>query len=236
MRVGKYSKGFDFVEHDKDLELPLTWKKQRKIFVNSMLDLFHEQASMEFIQKCFFTMIKAHWHTYQVLTKRPERLKEFSYQFEHKFGEKIPSHIWVGTSVENQKYTSRIEELRKVACTIRFISFEPMLDSITDVDLKNIDWAIIGGESGAGFREIKKKRITDLIKECKRQKVAVFFKQWGGFRPKSRGREINGKTYDQYPIISNAQSEKIKSKLLQQVLSHELKESGNMIQLEPSLQ
>jgi len=128
-------------------------------------------------------------------------MAEFSKLFYNYFGFKIPRHIWMGVSVENSDYKWRINELRKVKCHTKFISFEPLLDSVGNVNLKGIDWAIIGGESGIGFRPVEKKWIKEIIHQCKKQKVAVFFKQWGGIRPKSGGREIDGRIYDEYPLI-----------------------------------
>lgn len=201
MGLKKYKNEFKFVHHESEVELPLKWKRPRKIFVNSMSDLFHKDAEMEFIGRCFFTMIKADWHTYQILTKRPDKMAEFSKLFVKYFGFPIPNHIWMGTSVENNDTTFRIDELKKVECDMRFVSFEPLLEKIESVDLSGIDWAIIGGESGYHFRPIQKEWILDLIKQCKKQKVKVFFKQWGGIRPKSGGRAIDGKTFDEYPRI-----------------------------------
>jgi len=201
MGVKKYKNNFKFTEQPNDLELPLTWKKSKKIFVNSMSDLFHEESRMEFIANCFHTMVKADWHIYQVLTKRSHIMIEFSKLFESYFGKKIPPHIWMGVSVENEDHTWRIDELRKVRCNTRFLSIEPLIDSVGKINLKGIDWVIIGGESGFGYRDVKKEWILDIIRQCKKQKVAVFFKQWGGIRPKSKGREINGRTYSEYPKI-----------------------------------
>lgn len=197
----KYKNGFQFAEHPDDINLPITWKKPKKIFVNSMSDLFHEKSNFQFTTRCFLTMLEANWHTYQVLTKRPRKMAEFSKLFKHQFGQKIPNHIWMGTSIENIDYVSRVDDLRKVECTVRFISFEPLIGPIGTIDLTGIHWAIIGGESGYNHRPVQKEWITEIIKQCKKQKVAVFFKQWGGIRPKSGGREINGRTYDEYPKI-----------------------------------
>ena len=198
----KYARGFKYVEHASDLTLPLTWKKPKKIFVNSMSDLFHEDATMEFIRKCFSTMVKANWHTYQVLTKRPEKMAKFSKLFIKYFGYKIPANIWMGTSIENADYKWRANELRKVSCQTRFLSIEPLIGSLGKINLKNIDWVIIGGESGPRFRPVKKEWIMEIINQCEQQNVAVFFKQWGGIRAKTGGRMIDGKTYDDYPKIN----------------------------------
>ena len=201
MGIKKYKNNFRFTQHEHETTLPLKWKKPRKIFVNSMSDLFHEKAQMEFIASCFDTMIKADWHVYQILTKRPDKMAEFSKLFQSYFNFKIPNHVWMGTSIENNDTTWRIRELRRVKCHVRFISFEPLLEEIYKVDLSKIDWVIIGGESGHHYRPVEEEWIQSLIKQCKQQNVKVFFKQWGGFRPKSGGREINGKTYSEYPKI-----------------------------------
>ena len=202
MGLAKYRDEFKFRQHEQDVELPLTWKKPKKIFVNSMSDLFHEEVEDEFVARCFDTMIRADWHVYQVLTKRPERMAAFSKTFKKRSGFPVPDHIWLGTSVEDNETVFRIRQLRKAACRVRFVSFEPLLGAIRDVDLSGIDWAIIGGESGRGYRPVEGDWIRGLIRQCKRQKVKVFFKQWGGPRPKSGGRRIDGRTYSQYPELS----------------------------------
>ena len=215
MGIQKYKNNFEFTQHANEVELPLSWKKPRKIFVNSMSDLFHEKAEMEFIARCFDTMTKANWHVYQVLTKRPEKMAEFSKLFYSYFGFQIPNNIWMGTSIEDNQTTWRIKELRKVKCYTRFISFEPLLENINKVNLSEMDWAIIGGESGHHYRPVEKEWIQSLIKQCKKQNVKVFFKQWGGFRPKAGGRTINGRTYSEYPklkpITSKQQAIKIEN-------------------------
>ena len=201
MGIVKYVNNFLFTQHKKDIGTPLKWKKPKKIFVNSMSDLFHEDVEMEFVAQCFDTMIKANWHMYQVLTKRPDKMADYSKLHQDYFGSIIPKHIWMGTSVENADYTWRIDSLRKVKCNTRFLSIEPLLGDVGVLNLSNIDWVIIGGESGSGFRPVKEEWITPIIRQCEEQHVPVFFKQWGGFRPKSGGRTINGRTYDQYPKI-----------------------------------
>ena len=206
MRVKKYKNNFRFTEQPDDLELPFTWKKRKRIFVNSMSDLFHEQSRMEYIGSCFHVMLQADMHYYQVLTKRSKIMKEFSKLFKEYFGHKIPTHIWMGVSVENEDYKFRIDDLRKTKCWIRFLSIEPLLGPVGELNLEKIDWVIIGGESGPNFRPVRKEWILDIINQCKKQKVAVFFKQWGGIRPKSGGRTINGKTYAEYPSIPEKNS------------------------------
>lgn len=196
----KYARGFEYTEHESDIGLPLKWRKPRKIFVNSMSDMFHEKSAFEFTMRCFLTMLRAPQHTYQVLTKRPRRMAEFSELFFRYFGRDIPPHIWMGTSVESGGYTHRIDDLRRVRCRTRFISFEPLLGSVGCVDLSDIDWAIIGGESGPNYRPVHAEWVRSLIVECKWQRVPAFFKQWGGIRPKSGGRTIDGRTHDEYPV------------------------------------
>lgn len=201
MGVKKYRNEFTFTEHPDQLDIPLKWGKPRKIFVNSMSDLFHEKATFEFVDRCFSTMLAADWHTYQILTKRPAKMAEYSERFYHNSGHKIPSHIWMGTSVENRDNVWRIRELRRVKSELRFISFEPLIGTVGTVNLKGVDWAIIGGESGYGFRPVQKEWITEIIKQCRKEGVKIFFKQWGGPHPKAGGRTINGRIYDEYPEI-----------------------------------
>ena len=200
MGVSKYKNDFKYTEHSSDVNIPLKWKKPRKIFVNSMSDLFHEDADPTFIGKCFDIMLKADWHVYQILTKRPHSMAKFSQQFKKYFGKPIPPHIWLGTSVESRDYTYRINELCRACCETRFISFEPLLGSVATPDLSCIDWVIIGGESGKNFRPVQKKWILEIISLCRHFGVSVFFKQWGGSRPKSGGRLVDGKEYNEYPI------------------------------------
>ena len=213
MGIRKYKNNFKFTQHNDEVDLPLHWKKPRKIFVNSMSDLFHEESTMEFVASCFYTMTKADWHVYQILTKRPVKMAKFSKLFYNYFGFQIPNHVWMGVSVEDNNTTWRIQELRKVKCYMKFISFEPLLEKIKKVNLSGIDWAIIGGESGPYYRPVEKEWIEDLIIQCKKQNIKVFFKQWGGFRPKAGGRIINGRTYSEYPkpkpMINPAQLEKM---------------------------
>ena len=155
MGVKKYKNNFQFTEQPDDLELPYSWKKPKKIFVNSMSDLFHENSRMEFIANCFHVMLKVEHHQYQILTKRSERMKKFSKLFENFFGDIIPSHIWMGVSVENEDYKWRIDDLRETKCHTRFLSIEPLIGPVGKLDLQNIDWVIIGGESGYNHREVK---------------------------------------------------------------------------------
>lgn len=199
MGMPKYGNGFTYTEHESAVNIPLTWKKPRRIFVNSMSDLFHETATHQFIARCFEVMLRADWHTYQILTKRPRRMADYSRRFEGHHGRVIPGHIWLGTSIENADSLFRMDELRTARCKTRFISFEPLLGPIGPMILDGIHWVIIGGESGTGYRPVKKEWILDIISQCQRQDVPVFFKQWGGPRPKSGGRRIDGRVYSRYP-------------------------------------
>lgn len=189
-----YVNGFKITMHEQMLELPLTWKKPQIIFVNSMSDLFHEDISMEFILKVFDTMQKAHWHTFQILTKRAERLEELS--------SLLPwaNNIWMGVTVESSQYLSRIDNLRNTGAKTRFISFEPLISSITDLNLTGIDWAIVGGESGPGARPLKEEWVLEIREKCFEHDVPFFFKQWGGTNKKKNGRLLEGRTWDGKPI------------------------------------
>ena len=198
----KYRNGFQFTHHESEVDRPLRWKKPRRIFVDSMSDLFHECADLGFLWRCFETMLRADQHTYQILTKRPGRMLKFSKRFLERFGVPVPGHIWMGVSVENCDAAWRIDKLRGVECTTRFVSFEPLLGDI-DADLSGIDWAIIGGESGPGHRPVRPEWVRGLVGQCREQGVRVFFKQWGGASPKSGGRLLDGQTYDEYPDVAH---------------------------------
>lgn len=192
---GKYRNGFRLTLHEKDIELPLSWKEPKTIFVNSMSDLFHEQVPFPFIKRVFDTMEKANWHTFQILTKRPHLMK----QFMNEYYKKILPNVWLGTSIENDKVLYRLNELKKVKAAIRFVSFEPLLGPVGKVDLRGIHWAIVGGESGPHHRPIKREWIYEIRRQCRKYGVAFFFKQWGGLTSKSGGRILDGRTYDEYP-------------------------------------
>jgi protein gp37 len=206
MKQQKYKNGFEYTEHVNEIDKPLHWKKPRKIFVNSMSDVFHEKATDNFISAIFDTMMRASHHIYQVLTKRPERMRDFvsKYISVHGGMTEIPNHIWLGTSVENQQVTNRINYLKEIPC-IRFVSFEPLLGEI-ETDLNDIHWAIVGGESGRNFRDvIKEEWVLKLKQQCRNNNTAFFFKQWGGNYPKEKGDLLLGKQYHEYPIISALQ-------------------------------
>ena len=192
-----YINGFQVTQHNHVIEYPLRWKKPRIIFVNSMSDLFHEKVSEAFIFQIFETMKNAYWHQFQILTKRSKRLK--------KIASKIiwPKNVWMGVSVENEETKFRIDDLRFVPADIKFISFEPLIGPIDSLDLQNIDWVIVGGESGAKARLIKKEWIIQIKDQCILQKKPFFFKQWGGVNKKKAGRLLDGKTWDEMPKYAN---------------------------------
>ena len=188
-----YVNGFRVTLHENMLDIPLGWKKPRLIFVNSMSDLFHEKVPTEFIQKVFAVMREAHWHTFQVLTKRSARLLDIDHEIDW------PSNVWMGVSVENEHYTFRIEHLRQTHARIKFLSLEPLLGPLHDLDLTGIDWVIVGGESGPGARELKESWVVEIRDQCKVANVPFFFKQWGGVRKKENGRLLQGKVWNQMP-------------------------------------
>jgi protein gp37 len=180
---------------EKALAAPLSWRKPRKIFVNSMSDLFQDGVPAQFIDRVWDTMEEANWHTYQILTKRPENMLHVLTAL----GREPLPNVWLGTSVESSKYKERISQIRKVPSYIRFISFEPLIDSIGKVDLSDIHWAIVGGESGPGARPMKATWVEEIHRQCKQQKVKFFFKQWGGTNKKAAGRKYRGRTWDSFP-------------------------------------
>ena len=188
-----YKNGFAVTLQPHTLEYPLRWKQPRTIFVNSMSDLFHDAVPLEFIQRVFSVMNEANWHTYQILTKRSERLLELSPLLDWQ------DHVWMGVSVENSKYSYRINHLRKTGARIKFLSVEPLLGPIARLDLSNIDWVIVGGESGPGARKIDPAWVLDIRDQCTRADVSFFFKQWGGVNKKKSGRKLDGRTWDQMP-------------------------------------
>ncbi len=178
-----YANGFKLALHEHVVELPLKWKKAQNIFVNSMSDLFLEEVPITFIKKIFTVMRKAHWHTFQVLTKRSERLKELSSKLYW------APNIWMGVTVENNDYTFRIDDLRKTDAHIKFLSIEPLLGSMHNLNLTGIDWVIVGGESGPGARPMRREWVIDIRNQCIKNNVPFFFKQWGGVRKKRTGKE-----------------------------------------------
>lgn len=191
-----YANGFKLTLHDHVVTAPLSWKKPQMIFVNSMSDLFHKDVPFEFIERVFSVMEQASWHTFQVLTKRSERLLELDSQIHW------PANVWMGVSVERNDYTFRVDHLRKTHAVVKFLSLEPLLGPLPDLDLHNIDWAIVGGESGPGARPLKKEWVLDIRNQCQAVGVPFFFKQWGGVRKKRTGRLLEGRTWDEMPITN----------------------------------
>lgn len=192
-----YEQGFDLRLWPSRLDQPKSWKKPRMIFVNSMSDLFHKDVDRAFIDRVFDAMEQADWHVFQVLTKRSSLMRNYvraRYQ-----GGAVPAHIWLGVSVEDAAHTSRINHLREVNSEARFISFEPLLGPIDEADLTGIAWAIVGGESGPGARPMQAEWARRLREICERDGVAFFFKQWGGARPKSGGRLLDGEEWNGFP-------------------------------------
>jgi len=190
-----YKNGFQLTLQPHALMIPLKWKKPQIIFVNSMSDLFHQEVPIEYIQEVFKVMNEASWHQFQVLTKRSEQLEKISSQLNWS------ENIWMGVSVENQAYTYRIEHLRNTDAKIKFLSIEPLLGPIPNLDLKDIDWVIVGGESGPGARVMEEAWVLEIKEQCLAQAVPFFFKQWGGINKKKAGRLLQGRTWDEIPAI-----------------------------------
>jgi len=195
MGQANYANGFNVTIQPHMLELPLRWKTPQMIFVNSMSDLFHEKVTDNFISQIFDVMNRAHWHIFQVLTKRSDRLLNLSPLLNW------APNIWMGVTVENEDYTFRIDHLRKTEALTKFLSLEPLLGPLSDLNLKGIDWAIVGGESGPNARPMKKEWATDILHQCERQNVLFFFKQWGGVNKKKAGRSLEGRFWDDMPAV-----------------------------------
>lgn len=198
MGQANYRNGFRLTLQPHMLELPLRWKRPQTIFVNSMSDLFHTEVPLDYIQQVFDVMNRAHWHRFQVLTKRADRLAEIESELSWS------RNIWMGVSVESQKYVNRIDHLRKTGAKVKFLSLEPLLGPLRLLNLESIDWAIVGGESGYGFRPIREEWVLDIRKQCADSGVPFFFKQWGGFNKKKTGRLLEGRTYDEMPKVAYA--------------------------------
>jgi len=200
MGVDKYKDNFEVRVHPDALKVPYTWKKSKVVFVNSMSDLFHEEVPRQFIKKVFKVMRENPQHVFQVLTKRAERLLELSPKL------KWTHNIWMGVSIEDQKVESRIDLLRETDARVKFLSLEPLIGALPDLNLDKIDWVIVGGESGHNPRPMKADWVIDIQEQCEKNKVAFFFKQWGGKNKKKNGRLLNGKTYDEIPEMDLQQS------------------------------
>jgi len=193
MGLEKYKNGFELTLHEDVLEDPIKWKKPQMIFVNSMSDLFHEKVPFSFIEKIFKVMEQSPQHVFQILTKRSKRLKKLHNKLYW------PENVWMGVTVENQHYKYRINDLRTTNAGLKFLSLEPLLDNLGELDLEGIDWVIVGGESGPHSRKIEEKWVLDIKAQCQSQKVPFFFKQWGGVNKKKAGRLLKGKIWDQMP-------------------------------------
>jgi protein gp37 len=193
MGIDKYKEGFRVVLHEESLSIPYSWKRQKVVFVNSMSDLFHKNVPLEFIQKVFHVMNENPQHTFQVLTKRADRLLELHKKL------KWTHNIWMGVSIENSKVLNRINFLRKTNARIKFLSCEPLIGPLNNMDLENIDWVIVGGESGHKARPMEADWVLDIMDQCKAASVPFFFKQWGGINKKKAGRLLNGRTFDEMP-------------------------------------
>lgn len=194
MGLEKYAAGFRLAVHEELLESPLAWKQPRMIFVNSMSDLFHEELPVEFILRAFDSMQRAWWHTFQVLTKRSERLRELDDQIHW------PENVWMGVSIENADYQHRLTDLGSTGAKLRFLSLEPLLGPLPDLDLRGIHWVIVGGESGPRARPMAREWVVEIRDQCIAAKVPFFFKQWGGQRRKQAGRLLDGRTWDAMPF------------------------------------
>jgi len=192
-----YRNGFKLTLQPHMLDLPLQWRKPQRIFVNSMSDLFQKEVPPAYILRVFDVMRRAHWHQFQVLTKRSDILRELDSVIDW------PANVWMGVSVENKDYMWRIDNLRDTRARTKFLSIEPLLGPIADVNLSGIDWVIVGGESGPGARPIQRNWVVDIRRQCRKAGVAFFFKQWGGRNKKKTGRKLDGRTYDEMPINQN---------------------------------
>ena len=200
-----FEPGFDLTLRPERLDQPARWRRSRLIFVNSMSDLFHKNIGADFIGKVFDTVESADWHTYQVLTKRSSLMRDFVNK--RYAGESAPGHVWLGVSIENKSALSRLRHLRQTRATVRFVSFEPLLGPIGEVDLSGIHWVIAGGESGPGARPVEKKWLREIRDQCQEQGVAFFFKQWGGRTPKAGGNVLDGRQWLEYPSIGEHNDE-----------------------------
>jgi protein gp37 len=192
----RYRNGFKVALHRDLLDLPRRWREPRVIFVNSMSDLFHDQVPLEFIQRVFVTMRDCPQHTFQILTKRSARLRQLAGELPW------PHNVWMGVSVEDASVLHRIHDLRAVPATVRFLSCEPLIGPFDGLPLEGIHWVIVGGESGPGARPMRIEWIRGIFRQCRQADVPFFFKQWGGVRKDLTGRTLNGRTYDEMPVIA----------------------------------
>lgn len=191
-----FENGFDLTLRPERLAQPLDWRRPRMIFVNSMSDLFHKEVPWTFVDRVFDTMEKADWHVFQILTKRSSLMRDY---LKARYAQSAPEHIWLGVSVEDAKAKSRIEHLRQAPAGVRFLSIEPLLGPVGSMELEGIHWVIAGGESGPKARPMQIEWAREVRDQCTTQNVAFFFKQWGGFRPKSGGRHLDGREWSEWP-------------------------------------
>lgn len=198
MGQANYANGFELTLQEQMLELPIRWRKPQTVFVNSMSDLFHARVPSDYIGRVFDTMRRASWHRFQVLTKRSQRLERISPQLNWS------ENVWMGVSVENSTYSFRIDHLRATQANIKFLSLEPLLGPLPNLNLDSIDWVIVGGESGPGSRPMQEDWVLDIRDQCNRADVPFFFKQWGGFNKKKTGRVLAGRTWDEMPFANTA--------------------------------
>ncbi len=189
----RYKRGFRVTLHADVVDLPQRWKTPRRIFVNSMSDLFHPDVPLWFIRRVFKTMVECPQHTFQVLTKRSDRLEKLSVKLPW------PTNVWMGVSVEDARVFHRIDDLRRVPAAVRFLSCEPLIGSLAGIDLDGIHWIIVGGESGPHSRSMNIEWVREIFRACRKQHVPFFFKQWGGVRKDLTGRLLGGRTYDEMP-------------------------------------
>jgi len=193
MGVKKYSNGFKLTLHPELIDEPLKWKKPRIVFVNSMSDLFHEKVPLSYIKEIFNVMQRGNIHIFQILTKRSKRLLKINNKL------KWPDNIWMGVTVENSKYVNRIDDLRSTIAVVKWLSLEPLLGPISNLNLTDIDWVVVGGESGPQARPIQKEWILEIQSQCLEQNVPFFFKQWGGINKKKTGRILDGRVWSELP-------------------------------------
>jgi protein gp37 len=201
MGQANYARGFAVTLHEDVLDRPLSWRKPQTIFVNSMSDLFHDQVPLDFIARVFDVMHRATWHHFQILTKRHKRLVALGSEL------LWPPNVWMGVSVESDPYRERIDALREVSAAVRFLSLEPLLGPLPSLDLTDIHWVIVGGESGPGARPMRREWVLDIRDQCATADVPFFFKQWGGVQKKRAGRLLQGRTWDEMPVANRESGE-----------------------------
>lgn len=196
-----FEMGFDLTLRPERLLQPLSWRGPKMIFVNSMSDLFHKHVPTKFVDQVFDTMERADWHVFQMLTKRSSRMRDY---INRRYGtQSAPPHIWLGASVEDGSRKSRIRHVQQMHASIRFLSIEPLIGSVGQLDLSNIEWVIVGGESGPRARPIKIEWVEEIRDQCTADAVPFFFKQWGGLRPKSGGRLLDGREWNEFPKLGS---------------------------------